>query len=70
MFCLNFDSSCECLSFEVFRKLYRSRAEMDWDWKEMSRSLVGLNNEEIAKFELGEGGNGKSLKAAAFLISI
>jgi phage/plasmid-associated DNA primase len=47
----------------VFRELYRSQEEMDWDWKEMARSLVGINKEEIAKFELGPGGNGKGLKA-------
>ena len=51
--------------YDVFRTLYRSQEEMDWDWKEMSRSLVGINKEEIAKFELGDGGNGKGMKATA-----
>ena len=50
--------------YDVFRTLYRSQEEMDWDWKEMSRSLVGINKEEIAKFELGDG-NGKGMKATA-----
>ena len=32
----------------------------------MARSLVGTNNkEEIAKFELGGGGNGKGFKSTA-----
>ena len=47
------------------RKLYRSQEEMDFDWKEI-RSLVGTyNKEEIAKFELGGGGNGKGFKSTA-----
>ena len=55
-------SKDECQEWlDIFLKLYRSQEEMDFDWKEMARSLVGTNNkEEIAKFELGGGGNGKA----------
>ena len=56
--------------YDVFRTLYRSQEEMDWDWKEMSRSLVGMNKEEIAKFELGDGGNGKGVKATAEMLAL
>ena len=60
-------SKDECQEWlDIFLKLYRSQEEMDFDWKEMARSLVGTNNkEEIAKFELGGGGNGKGFKSTA-----
>ena len=51
---------------ERFRMLYESQEEMDYDFKDLSRSLRGGGNpEEIAQFDWGPGGNGKGLKAAA-----
>ena len=51
---------------ERFRMLYESQEEMDYDFKDLSRSLRGGGNpEEIAQFDWGPGGNGKGLKATA-----
>ena len=57
-------SEKECEEWlEILRTLYQTDEEMEYDLKEISRSLVGRNREEIAKFNQGPGGNGKSFKA-------
>jgi phage/plasmid-associated DNA primase len=51
---------------ERFRMLYESQEEMDYDFKDLSRSLRGGGNpEEVAQFDWGPGGNGKGFKATA-----
>jgi phage/plasmid-associated DNA primase len=51
---------------ERFRMLYESQEEMDYDFKDLSRSLRGGGNpEESAQFDWGPGGNGKGIKATA-----